>query len=216
MAACFDGGVILGADSRTSTGNFVANRAADKITPLADNVWICRSGSAADTQNVSWNVCHALEQHCQMTGAPVEVRTAASVVREVVYRYKDNLSAGLIVAGYDDAEGGAVWALPLGAALMRQPYAIGGSGSAYITGWCDRNWRDGMSRDECREFVLRAVSHAMSRDGSSGGCIRLVVVDKGGARREFVPGERVPLVLGDMDLPNGAPVLPGGGAPVKA
>lgn len=42
MAATFSGGVILGADSRTSTGDFVANRAADKITPLADKVWICR------------------------------------------------------------------------------------------------------------------------------------------------------------------------------
>jgi len=101
MAATFSGGVILGADSRTSTGDFVANRAADKITPLADKVWICRSGSAADTQNVSWTVSHALEQHCQMTQEPCDVRTAANIVREVVYSYKDRLQAGLIVAGWD-------------------------------------------------------------------------------------------------------------------
>lgn len=245
MAATFEGGVVLGADSRTSTGNFVANRAADKITPLADKVWICRcgnaarsrrwatsyaqcpvwtsadscylpaprgalstassdrrrrSGSAADTQNVSWNVSHALEQHCQATQEPVDVRTAASIVQQVVYRYKDHLQAGLIVAGWDkvtasrtasahfrgdtaiawpsmprhrlldafvdperrsqqliyarvwetrvgDAallpwcaqhEGGTVWALPLGGTLFKEPYHIGGSGSAYITGWCDK------------------------------------------------------------------------------
>jgi hypothetical protein len=29
------GGVVLGADSRTSTGSYVANRVTDKITPLA-------------------------------------------------------------------------------------------------------------------------------------------------------------------------------------
>lgn len=34
MAASFDGGVVLGADSRTSTGSYVANRVTDKITPL--------------------------------------------------------------------------------------------------------------------------------------------------------------------------------------
>ena len=38
MAATFNGGVILGADSRTSTGDYVANRASDKITKLAEKV----------------------------------------------------------------------------------------------------------------------------------------------------------------------------------
>jgi 20S proteasome alpha/beta subunit len=45
MACQYDGGVVLGADSRTSTGNYVANRASDKITMVTDNVWMCRSGS---------------------------------------------------------------------------------------------------------------------------------------------------------------------------
>ena len=45
MACVYDGGVILGADSRTSMGNYVANRASDKITQVMDNVWMCRSGS---------------------------------------------------------------------------------------------------------------------------------------------------------------------------
>jgi len=38
MAATFDGGVVLGADSRTSTGNYIANRVTDKLTQLTDKV----------------------------------------------------------------------------------------------------------------------------------------------------------------------------------
>ena len=53
VAVQFDGGVVLGADSRVSTGTYVSNRASDKITPLADFVYLLRSGSAADTQAVS-------------------------------------------------------------------------------------------------------------------------------------------------------------------
>ncbi|KAM0014235.1 putative proteasome endopeptidase complex [Helianthus debilis subsp. tardiflorus] len=45
IGVTYDGGVILGADSRTSTGLYVANRASDKITQLTDNVYLCRSGS---------------------------------------------------------------------------------------------------------------------------------------------------------------------------
>ena len=44
---------MLGADSRVSTGNYVSNRASDKITCLADNAYMLRSGSAADTQAIA-------------------------------------------------------------------------------------------------------------------------------------------------------------------
>ena len=38
MAASFPGGVVLGADSRTSTGSYVANRVTNKLTQLAEKV----------------------------------------------------------------------------------------------------------------------------------------------------------------------------------
>mmetsp|Transcript_33439 Transcript_33439/g.40978 ORF Transcript_33439/g.40978 Transcript_33439/m.40978 type:complete len:100 (-) Transcript_33439:16-315(-) len=63
MAVKFDGGVVVGADSRTSTGIYVANRVSDKLTPLHDRIFCCRSGSAADTQAVTDMVRLQLEQH---------------------------------------------------------------------------------------------------------------------------------------------------------
>lgn len=53
VACAYNGGVVLGADSRVSTGTYISNRASDKITPLCDSVYLLRSGSAADTQAVS-------------------------------------------------------------------------------------------------------------------------------------------------------------------
>ena len=46
-------GVIIGADSRVSMGTYISNRASDKLTPLGENVWMARSGSAADAQVIS-------------------------------------------------------------------------------------------------------------------------------------------------------------------
>ena len=34
MAVAYDGGVVIGADSRTSTGVYISNRASDKITAV--------------------------------------------------------------------------------------------------------------------------------------------------------------------------------------
>ena len=62
MAIPFENGVILGADSRTSTGTFVANRTSDKLAQLHDRIWCCRSGSAADTQALTDYVRHYLGQ----------------------------------------------------------------------------------------------------------------------------------------------------------
>ena len=66
MAVAFDGGVVLGADSRVSTGTYIANRVSDKVAALHDSIFMCRSGSAADTQAISdyvryWLATHATE-----------------------------------------------------------------------------------------------------------------------------------------------------------
>ena len=45
MSVVYDGGVILAADSRTSTGTYVANRVQEKFNCLAENVYMLRSGS---------------------------------------------------------------------------------------------------------------------------------------------------------------------------
>lgn len=71
----------------------------------------------------------------------------------------------------------------------------GGSGSSYIYGFVDANFRPGMTRDECLTFVRRALAHAMARDGSSGGVIRTVVIDQAGVERGFIPGDQLPFLL---------------------
>ncbi len=88
------------------------------------------------------------------------------------YSNKDRLLAGIIVAGWDAREGGQVYEIPLGGTCVRQQLAVGGSGSSYIMGFIDAAFRPGMSKDEALTFVRQALSHAMARDGSSGGVIR--------------------------------------------
>lgn len=60
------------------------------------------------------------------------------------------------------------------------PLAIGGSGSTYIYGLVDNKFREGMTKDEAKSMVEKCISHAMARDGSSGGIIRTVVITEDG------------------------------------
>ena len=63
MAVEYNGGVIIGADSRTSTGIYVANRVSDKLTKISDTIYCCRSGSSADTQATADLVKYRLSLH---------------------------------------------------------------------------------------------------------------------------------------------------------
>ena len=192
MAVAYDGGVVIGADSRTSTGVYISNRVSDKITAVDEHIFVCRSGSAADTQAISDYVTYFLDQHRAEYGKPPKVSTAAAFFRQLCYHNKNALTAGIIVAGWDAVKGGQVYSVPIGGALLERPFAIGGSGSTYIYGFCDAYYKPGMTRSQCEQFVQKALSHAMARDGSSGGVIRTCVIDASGATRSFTPGNKLP------------------------
>lgn len=59
-----------------------------------------------------------------------------------------------------------------------------------------------MSEAECKAFVVKCVSHAIARDGSSGGCVRTVVVTKDGVKRDFLPGDRIAPAYGELPPPH--------------
>ncbi|GAA5892341.1 hypothetical protein JCM8208_001516 [Rhodotorula glutinis] len=152
----------------------------------------CRSGSAADTQAVADIVTAQLSQYEMTHGERPAVHVAANMLEGIVYQNKDRLSAGLIVAGWDPTNGGTVYNIPLGGGLFKGPWAIGGSGSTYIYGYCDATFREDWGQEETVEFVKNALALAMSRDGSSGGTIRLAIITEAGVERVFVPGNELP------------------------
>jgi 20S proteasome subunit beta 1 len=51
----------------------------------------------------------------------------------------------------------------------------------------DANYRENMTKLECKEFIKSCVALACFRDSSSGGIIRLVDITKEGIEREYVP-----------------------------
>ncbi|EGG17649.1 proteasome subunit beta type 6 [Cavenderia fasciculata] len=192
MAVEFDGGVVMGADSRTTTGAYIANRVTNKITPIHEKIYCCRSGSAADTQAISDYVRYYLEMHTQELDDQPVVKTAASLFQLLCYNNKNNLMAGIIVAGWDKDKGGSVYNISLGGSMIKQPFAMSGSGSTYLYGHCDAQFKPGMTKEECVKFVQNALALAMFRDGSSGGVIRLCIIDKENVERRTIPGNQLP------------------------
>ncbi|KAJ6407968.1 hypothetical protein OIU84_011303 [Salix udensis] len=175
IGVTYNGGVVLGADSRTSTGVYVANRASDKITQLTDNVYLCRSGSAADSQTVSDYVRYFLHQHTIQLGQPATVKVAANLVRLLSYSNKNMLQTGMIIGGWDNC----LLLLEVQDPLTCMVSLI-------------KHGRKGMTQEEAEQLVVKAVSLAIARDGASGGVVRTVTINSEGVTRKYYPEDKLP------------------------
>ena len=158
--------------------------------PVSSTCCICRSGSAADTQYIADVVRHQLLTRKVMSHTSSSISNVAHLLKN--YLYNNELQASLICAGYDHVrDEGVIYNIDLGGTMMEQDdFACNGSGSGYILGHIDKfiNARNGdfscstMSEEEAIEFVGSSIELAMDRDGSSGGVVRLFVINRNGKR----------------------------------
>lgn len=96
-----------------------------------------------------------LDQLRNQTGEEALVSEAAAEIQNYCFNYRDQLLAGIIIAGWDKQNGGQVFQVPLGGMCIRQKYAIGGSGSSYVHGFLREFYRENMSREDTVEFVKK-------------------------------------------------------------
>lgn len=89
------------------------------------------------------------------TGEEPTVSEAAAEIQNYCFNYRDQLLAGIIVAGWDKQLGGQVYQIPLGGMCIRRGYAIGGSGSSYVHAFIRECYRENMSRQDTVEFVKK-------------------------------------------------------------
>ena len=180
------------------------NRVSDKIEPIHKRIFCLRSGTSAHTQKIAQFTRMYISTQASELGQDPPVFSAAKIMQHFIYNYKDMLQAAMICAGWDPYKGPQIYNIPLGGTIVQEYIATGGkqqstiffikgSGSVYMSGFCDTQYKVGMSKKECRDFVLSAVSLAMFRDSGSGGIVRLLDVNKDGIKREYITREELPI-----------------------
>ncbi|XP_042405003.1 proteasome subunit beta type-6-like [Zingiber officinale] len=193
VGVTYDGVVVLGADSRVTLEMGVTiDSMTNKIIQLTDKIYICRSGPAAASEVLSdyvRNICLINKSEIQF-GQPAKVKDAANLVRLFSYKNKNMRQMGVIVGGWDKYEGGQIFAVPPGGAILKLPFAIEGSGSRHIRDFVDMTWREGMGKVEAELFVIKVVSRAIAKDEASGGLVRTVTINSDGAiKNSYTPDD---------------------------
>ncbi|CAG2104603.1 unnamed protein product [Medioppia subpectinata] len=93
----FKDGVILGADTRATSGPIVADKNCEKIHYLAPNMYCCGAGTAADTEQVTKMISSQLELHRLNTGKVVPVCAANRLLKQYLFRSVITTAAQLII-----------------------------------------------------------------------------------------------------------------------
>jgi len=176
---CKDG-VILGSERRVNYGYFVMSKSGKKVFKIADKIGAACAGIVADMQILTREVTAHLNIYSFEREQSVTVRTAAKLMGSLLFerRYFPYL-AQTIVGGIDET-GAKLFVLdPLGSVIEDKFTAVG-SGSEIAMGLLESDFKEGMSVDDAKGLVRKAIKAGSARDIASGeGLDMLIITDKG-------------------------------------
>ena len=146
-----------------------------------------RSGTSAHTQTIAKMVRYYVDVQASELGAFPPVESAAAIMRQIIYSNAGRLSASMICSGWDPYKGYQIYSVNQTGFKQEGDWALSGSGSTFIWGYFDANYRNDMTLEEAKAFIKSAISLACYRDGSSGGIIRMCSITEDKNERFYVP-----------------------------
>jgi len=151
----FKGGVCLGADTRATGGSEVADKNCEKIHYLADNIYCCGAGTAADTEKTTEMIASQLELHRLNSGSQPRVVTAVTLLKRMLFKYQGNVSAALVLGGCD-LNGPHLYHIYPHGSTGKLPYVTMGSGSLAAMSVFEAGWKEDMNEAQAIEVYTQA------------------------------------------------------------
>ena len=182
----YSDGVILAAEKRVTYGSMIMSKTGKKVFKIADQVGVACAGLVSDMQVLAREVEAQAKLFSFDAKRPMPVRAAAKVMSNVLFgRRMIPLITQTIVGGMED-EGPAIYVLDVIGSVLPDTYAAVGSGAQIATGVLEEGYKDGMSQQDAKKLVLRAIKSAVRRDSMSGDGVDLLTVSKEGVQEETI------------------------------
>ena len=180
---CSDG-VILASEKRVSYGGLVVSRVGKKVFKIADHIGSACAGLVSDMQILIREVAVYANLFRLEVGRPIGVRAAAKVMSNLLFsRRLVPLITQTIVGGIDD-EGPSIYVLDVLGSVIPDKYAAVGSGAEIALGVLEEGYKNGLTLEDGKPLVVRAIKSAVSRDVMSGDGIDFLLITKKGMKEE--------------------------------
>merc|ERR1712087_404129 len=189
-------GVVLGADTRATSGSEVAEKNCEKIHYLAPNMYCCGAGTAADTEMITQLISSQLELLRMNTHSQSRIMTACTLLKRRLFQHQGYISAALVLGGCD-INGPTIYQIHPHGSTAKLNYTTMGSGSLAAMSIFESAWKEDMTEAEAVKLVQRAIGAGIFNDLGSGSNCDVCVIRTDSSvdyrRNDVTPNEIQPL-----------------------
>eukprot|EP01086_Lenisia_limosa_P009985 TRINITY_DN3378_c0_g1_i1.p1 TRINITY_DN3378_c0_g1~~TRINITY_DN3378_c0_g1_i1.p1 ORF type:complete len:276 (-),score=62.60 TRINITY_DN3378_c0_g1_i1:12-839(-) len=200
----FKDGVVLGADTRSTSGPVVADRDCEKIHHLAPNVYTCGAGTAADNDHVTLMFGSKFKLERIRSKKETKVVTVVQMLKQHLFKYGGNVGAYFMIGGVD-SDGPRLCTMHADGSVHFNPFAADGSGCIAAISVIESGYKDNMTEEEAVDLAARAVAAGVFNDLGSGSNVDICVMKKDDTRmlrhHKLLTSRKYPLA--NFPLPKG-------------
>ncbi|EAT78113.2 proteasome endopeptidase complex [Parastagonospora nodorum] len=175
VGCLFDGGVVIAADTRATSGPIVADKNCEKLHYISPHIWCAGAGTAADTEFTTAIISSNLELHALSTGRKPRVVTCMTMLKQHLFRHQGHIGAYLVVAGVDPT-GAHLFTVHAHGSTDKLPYVTMGSGSLAAMSVFETQWQSNLSRDDAIKLCANAIEAGIWNDLGSGSNVDVAVI----------------------------------------
>lgn len=177
---CKDG-LVLAADKRATAGYLIAANKVDKVIQINKDIAVTIAGTVSDIQLVAKLIKAEIKLKEVRTGKKITVKEAANLLGGIIYSNirKFSVIPGIthFIIGGRDYMGVHLYDLsPDGSITEVDDFVSSGSGSTFVYGILEDEYKNGLSVKEGVDLAKRSVFAATKRDIASGNGIDVVTI----------------------------------------
>ncbi len=172
-------GVVVATDMRASLGGrFIANKNVQKVEQIHPTAALTMAGSVGGAQSFIRSLRVEANLYEARRGEHMSMEALSTLAGNFI-RGGPFFAVNPLLGGVDD-EGSHVYSIDPAGGVMRDDYTVTGSGMQLAYGVLEQEYEEGLSNEEGRQAVARAVEAAIERDTASGDGIFLAeITDEG-------------------------------------
>lgn len=175
----FKDGVVLGADTRATSSEVIADKMCAKIHYLAPNIYCCGAGTAADTQKITELIRSNLTIFSMNSDRNPRTIMAVNILQDTLFRYHGQIGANLLLGGVD-CTGNHLYDIGPYGDMDKVPFLAMGSGNLAAMGILEDGFKSDMDLESAKQLVRDAIYSGIMNDLGSGHNIDLCVITRKG------------------------------------
>ncbi|MFW9972052.1 MAG: proteasome subunit beta [Candidatus Odinarchaeota archaeon] len=178
-------GVVIATESQATAGYFVASKQAQKLFEINKYTAATIAGGVADSQYIV-NQLRALSKLKEVEEEQVpEPKYVASICRNILFSGRTYYLSMMIIGGYSLRENnGKLYGIDLlGTLYEEKEYISFGSGSPFVLGILEADWKPNLTKAKAIELIKTAITSAKERDAGSGFELQICSIDKDGFKQ---------------------------------